>query len=101
MKIIELKKHVAANKKYHERLAASLQRLETVREELWDDLVNLAMLGPWREWDEQQPVGTHVTFGAKELVESGDANLAALLRVHDWICETVSELRGGGGSPMA
>ncbi len=51
-------------------------------------------------WDEQQPVGTHVTFGAKELVESGDANLAALLRVHDWICETVSELRGGD-SPTA
>ncbi len=43
---------------------------------------------------------THVTFGAKEPVESGDANLAALLRVHDWICETVSELRGGD-SPTA
>ncbi|HTP25706.1 MAG TPA: hypothetical protein VMK12_08610 [Anaeromyxobacteraceae bacterium] len=101
MKIIDLKKNVAAGKKYDERLAASLQRLDTVREELWNDLVALAMLGPWREWDEQQPAGTRVRFGPKELIESSDANVAALVRLHDRICEVVDELRGNHRDDLA
>jgi len=93
-KVIDLKKHVAADKQYQERLAESLQRLEESAAALKDDIINLTMLGPWREWNAKQPVGAQAHFGPKEILESGDANLAALLRLHEEIRRTAAEVRG-------
>ena len=93
-KVIDLKKHAAAGKRYQERLAQSIQRLDEAADALWDDVVNLTMTGPWREWNEQQPVGSVASFGPKEIMESGDPRIAALVRLCDQIHRTRAELRG-------
>ena len=47
--VVDLVKRAALDEKYDALLEATLERLEQAGDALLDDLVNLAMLGPWRE----------------------------------------------------
>jgi hypothetical protein len=76
-----------------------LRRLEYTGDAPWNDVVNLAMVGPWRERNEQQPPGARVRFGEQEQLESGDETVAALVRLHRPLRGTLADLRVDASSP--
>lgn len=56
--IIDLKnrrKHIV---EYNASLVEAVEKLEAMSFELYSMAVNLAMKGPWREWDESVPDGS-------------------------------------------
>jgi hypothetical protein len=76
--VIDLTAKHAAQEIRRELLADTLQRLEAAADVLLEDLVNLAMRGPWRDWSAAQAVGTLSHVGCGALAECGDPTIVEL-----------------------
>jgi hypothetical protein len=76
--IINLEQRAHAARLYRELLAESLRRLAAAADTLMEDVVNLAMLGPWSEWSEEQQVGAVSVISPEALAGSGDPRVATL-----------------------
>ena len=94
--VIDLTSKQEAERIRRELLADTLQRLEVAADVLLEDLVNLAMRGPWREWSEAQAVGTLSHVGCDALADCGDPTIvelnAALRRMREALA-TVREVQ--------
>ena len=76
--VVDLVKRAALDEKYDALLEATLERVQQAGDALLDDLVNLAMLGPWREWNEEQQMGAVERIGTDALGETDDPRIRAL-----------------------
>ncbi len=76
--VVDLVKRTALDEKYDALLEATLERVEQAGDSLLDDLVNLAMLGPWREWNEEQQMDAVERIGTDALGETNDPRIRAL-----------------------
>ena len=93
--VVDLVKRAAQDEKYAAHLAATLDKLEQAGDALLDDLVKLAMLGPWREWNEVQPNGTVTQVGTRALAQTNDPRIRALAELLDHAGVVLQELRRG------
>lgn len=51
----------------------------TLRDAMW----SMAVCGKWKEWDEQQPIGSTICVSEDMLRNTGDANVDMLVRIDD------------------
>ena len=65
--------------------------MDEVAEEIMTRCINLAVADRWKEWDQEIPPGTVFNFDPQALTESGDQNIAAMMRVWTAIREIVPE----------
>ena len=94
--VIDLANRAALDKKCDELLDATLDRLEHAGDALLDDLVKLAMLGPWRDWDAEQQAGVVTHVGTRALAETNDPRIRALAELLDHAGNVLNELRKPG-----
>lgn len=80
-KIVDICSYRRADQRYRDAIEEVRSVLAETSECLHETAINLAVNGPWREWEEQQPVGSQFFFDDQMLLESGDANVAVLVRL--------------------
>lgn len=78
---------------YRQVFDEALERLDTMANELQESTESLAFLGPWRNWGDDQPVGTIVNVTGRALLESGDPRVVALVHLVCSIRQSTDELR--------
>jgi hypothetical protein len=97
--VIDLAAKQQSDRCYRELLGETLQRLDAAADMLMEDLVNLAMHGPWREWSEAQQVGAISHVDGNALADCGDPLIVelngALRRMREAV-ETVRETSHSG-----
>lgn len=94
-KIIHLKQ--ADSPMFQSLMADTLKRLEDAGDMLVEDVLNLAMLGPWKQWSDEQPVGACLPFDSMEaLKETGDPRLTTMYSLYENIQHVLHTIRGGG-----
>lgn len=74
-------------------LDATLARLGEATVSLKEDLVNLAFLGPWREWSDAQPPGTGVQVSGDALADTSDGRISELYQLYEHINIIIERLR--------
>jgi hypothetical protein len=85
--------HATHSAEYRKALEELLERLESMADELADETVSLAMVGPWRKWSDEQEVGTIVNVSAESLLESGDPRVVSLVHLVCAIRKAREELK--------
>ena len=80
-KIISIESYRRADQRYRDAVEEVRSVLAETSQYVHGAAIDLAVNGPWREWDEQQPVGSDFFFSDQMLLESGDANVAVLVRL--------------------
>jgi hypothetical protein len=78
---------------FRELLDDTLNELDTAAHGLLENAMNLGFHGPWREWNEQQPVGAVMMLEPAALAECGDPRLAKLYALYCGMTELVEEFR--------
>jgi hypothetical protein len=78
-KVIDLQARRLTNFRYREWLRCARTHLDGLDDALFEDAVQLALAGPWREWADAQPVGGTTTFSEEMLLASGDPNVHTLV----------------------
>ena len=94
-KVLDFEQYKEDKEAYQDRLDETLEWLDEVAEELLTRCVNLAVADKWKEWDQGIPVGAVFDFDPQALSESGDENIAAMMRVWTAIREIVPEEEDG------
>ncbi len=91
-KIIQLSAY-EKNEEYNQALAEIRSKLSDVEDDLFDACVQLAVLGKWKKWSDEQPVGSTVYFDGDMLKESGDENITILIQLLDYIADRNTKLK--------
>lgn len=86
--------------KFKELLAATLDRLARAADVLEEDLFNAAMVGPWRDFNEEQPTGAVVNLDPRALGETGDDRITQLHALLKAMRHAVRELQPRDESPL-
>ncbi|GHT20229.1 hypothetical protein AGMMS4957_06500 [Bacteroidia bacterium] len=73
------------NNAYAKVMDKTIIALEQMEADVLDTMVNLATEGKWRQWSEEQPIGTTFTFTEEALRDTGDENV-------DLLCELVCKI---------
>lgn len=73
----------APDPRYARALGEARAAVDEARSALSLAALNLAMAGPWREWDEQQPVGAVLALDEDALRGTGDRFVTALAELID------------------
>jgi hypothetical protein len=92
--IIDLAAKTATDRVYRDLLAETLQRLDAAADMLMEDLVNLAMHGPWREWSDAQQTGAVANIGEEALADCGDPRIVELTQALRKLREASEAVRG-------
>lgn len=81
------KKVINLNQKndYKESLEETLEFLEKTEKNLLTEIIDLAVLGKWKKWSDEQEIGTEFSFTDEMLNNTGDKNI-------DLLCELRGEL---------
>jgi len=82
-KIINMKDYTAYNKK----LAEIIEDVDSLYDNVYDNLISLACLDKWKEWDESQPIGAICNFSENALRDTGDKNIDLLFEMLDKMVE--------------
>lgn len=82
----------ADSEEFSLQLREALDRLEAARDALSEDIVQLALLGPWAKWSDEQPVGTIMRFGRDALRQTGDPRIRTLCDACDEIHASLQSL---------
>lgn len=77
-KVIQLHEAVKLDEKYAERLGDLVDHLEASIDDLTTDVVNLAMVGPWREWDDDQAIGAIANIDLAALGDTKDLKVTVM-----------------------
>ena len=64
---------------YERSVAEAEELIEEMTDDLFTAAVNIAMNGPWREWNESVPEGTEVELNSEMLKDSGDDRVVAII----------------------
>lgn len=73
------------NNEYKERVVKVFEFLEQTERDLTSEIIDLAVLGKWKKWSDEQPNGTEFEFTDEMLQNSGDENV-------DMLCDLRAEL---------
>ncbi len=92
--IIDLNERRKLNRAKRAAIHRTARRLREIEEELLDLTVQLAMSGPLAAWSATQAIGSVARIDDEMLLGTGDAQVAALLRLRDQAFETVEMLYG-------
>jgi hypothetical protein len=74
--------------KYRKELSEIVNQLFDMSDQIYSDMVNLATLGKWQKWSNEQPAGTVFEFTEDMLRDTGDKNVDALVELMDKILDT-------------
>lgn len=96
--VIVLNNRHRDRRRYQKKLAEVREGLWQRAEELHQSCLSLAMLGAWREWDEQTPVGEEVFFSEEALTQTSDKNVTGLMNLYVVLVDTIEWLNSGAGS---
>jgi len=77
-KVIRLIDVVKRDEKYAEQVGEMVDHLEDAVVILTEDLVAVAMAGPWAAWDAHQPVGTEADISLPALADVKDSRVRAM-----------------------
>lgn len=95
--VIDLEQRAHVARLHREHLTGTLQRLTGAADTLMEDVVNLAMLGPWSEWSEEQQVGAVSVISPEALSGSGDPRIAKLTGALVAMRQAIEELETDPG----
>jgi len=94
--VVSLAAHKQSAAKFDKALEQTVQHLEDATVQLRDDLVNLAMVGPWKAWNAEQPAGAKVVVEVEKLLQVGDERVKSLAALLEHAMTVLVELRCGG-----
>lgn len=89
-KIIDIE---AYNHDYRDCLESTIKELTSIKNQLYDMMVYLALSGKWKEWEVKQPLGTEFTFDLNMLLDSGDKNIDEIFKLYEKTLETIENLK--------
>jgi hypothetical protein len=69
------------------------KELASIKGQLYDMMVYLALSGKWKEWEAKQPIGVEFTFDLNMLLGSGDKNIDEIFKLYEKILETTENLK--------
>ena len=92
--VVSLANYKKSTEQWDAALEATLTNLEAAVARLRTDLVNLAMVGPWREWNDAQPAGATAQIHTGKLLEVGDLRVKRLAQLLDYAEDTLVAFRG-------
>ena len=95
--VIDLQARKERNEAYRLQLKQIAEMVDAFRGELEAAATNLAMAGPWREWDATIPVGTVMEIGWASLSQTDDPNLDALAGVEIALMDAAEQLEDALG----
>ncbi|MDR1780258.1 MAG: hypothetical protein LBR50_05940 [Tannerella sp.] len=64
---------------YSDKLHETADKLQDLTGELFGCALELALAGKWRDWDNEQPIGTIFEFTEEMLCDTGDKNVDMLM----------------------
>ena len=79
------KKVININQKreYEKRILKTQELLTKVEQNLFNEIIDLATIGKWKKWSDEQEIGTVFNFTDEMLKETGDKNIDALYELMD------------------
>ena len=80
---------------YSATLSGVIDKLENFEIELNELIVGLAVSGKWKEWSDQQPIGTIFEFTEEMLKDTGDINVDAIAGLKDEVMRIKNKLKNG------
>ena len=83
-KVIKLDSY---SKQYQKAVEEVIADLENMEQYMFDRFIGLLMVGKWRKWSEEQPIGTIFNFCEKEMLEVDDGVVEVLLGLKELIRE--------------
>ena len=94
--VIQLKDYV----RYHEKLSKIIELASDLSDEIYGNLFDLACLNKWKEWSDEQPIGTIFEFTEDMLRNTGDNNIDILWELLDKIREVKNRVTKYPGGEM-
>jgi len=79
MRIIDFKQARAAYQRHDDTVRDALQTAAVAHERLVTAAINVAMSGPWREWDSTISEGMEMQFDPESLAACGDPVVVQLV----------------------
>ena len=98
-KIIYLSRY-KGYKEYNKIISELHRKLGDLASELFDESVQLAMSGKWRDWSGEQTTGSRIRLDDKMLRETRDPNIGILLELSDYIINLNKRLKPKPGSQL-
>lgn len=79
------KKVININQKreYQKRILATQELLTKIEEDLFNEIIDLATIGKWKQWSDKQEIGTVFNFTDEMLKDTGDENIDSLYELMD------------------
>jgi len=81
-KVIKLDSY---SKEYQKAVEEVIADLENMEQYMFDRSIGLLMVGKWRKWGDEQPIGTIFNFREKEMLEADDSVVNTLLELKETI----------------
>lgn len=80
------------NKEYDALLRETLVYLSEIYDVIFEKALNLAHLKQWKKWNDEQPIGTKVTFNEENLRECYDTKVKCLMDLLDNVYNTKNKI---------
>lgn len=79
------KKVININQKreYQKRILETQELLTKIEKDLFNEIIDLATIGKWKQWSDKQEIGTVFNFTDEMLKETGDENIDSLYELMD------------------
>lgn len=87
-KIIDLQ-HFLQYQNYKNEVLA---RLREMQDELMGMMIQMAVAGKWKKWNDEQPIGTTFEFTMEMLGQIGDNNIDSLMSLFIDVENTIGKL---------
>lgn len=100
-KVIDLRKYAKGTGDYRERLKEFADELSEMSNMCFDNAINLAALGKWKDWDKTIHIGATFRFSEDQLLDTGDeiVTRAVQLRIDaEDLIERINAYLTGAGS---
>lgn len=90
--LLTLKRRGESRKSYHDTVDNVRSSLKNTAENLFNICVRLAMLGAWKEWNDNTPVGSEIYIDGEALTQTSDKNVSGLMNLYEAIVDTIEWL---------
>lgn len=77
-----------ANTEYQETLKQTIDLLDNIEADLFNQIVGLATSGKWKKWSDEQLIGSVFEFTEEMLRNTGDKNVDLLIELIEIIINT-------------
>lgn len=90
------KKVININQKreYQKRILATQELLTKIEEDLFNEIIDLATIGKWKQWSDKQEIGTVFNFTDEMLKDTGDENIDSLYELMDELIRIKEKITG-------